>query len=68
MLPARSLLQNLGVEEPISGELLHKAILLDRQSEIEKILDSNESLRICEIPDKIGNLPLMIAVIKKNLE
>jgi hypothetical protein len=44
------------IEEPITGEALHKAITLDRKSDIEKILDSPDGPRVLEIPDKFGNL------------
>jgi hypothetical protein len=55
-------------EEPLNGEALHKAIVLDRKSDVEKILDSSDGPRLLEIPDKFGNLPLMIAVNRNNLE
>jgi hypothetical protein len=55
-------------EEPITGEALHKAITLDRKSDVEKILDSPDGQRVLEIPDKLGNLPLMICVNKNNIE
>jgi ankyrin repeat protein len=52
----------------LTGEALHRAIVLDRRNEVEKILDSPDGPRIIEIPDKFGNLPLMIAVNRNNLE
>ena len=79
-------------EEPLTGDALHKAIILDRKAEVEKILDSPDGPRVLEvltllrriaqstpqeivvhlfylkIPDKFGNLPLMSAVSKNNLE
>lgn len=55
-------------EEPLTGDALHKAILLDKKSDVEKILDSPDGPRVLEIPDKFGNLPLMIAVNRNNLE
>ena len=55
-------------EEPITGETLHKAIILDRRADVEKILETSEGKRVLEIPDKFGNLPLMIAVNRNNLE
>ena len=48
--------------------MLHKAIILDRKSDVAQILESPEGSRIVEIPDKFGNLPLMIAVNRNNLE
>lgn len=48
--------------------MLHKAIILDRKSDVEQILSSADGPRIVEIPDKFGNLPLMIAVNRNNLE
>ena len=48
--------------------MLHKAIVLDRKNDVEQILNSPEGHRIVEIPDKFGNLPLMIAVNRNNLE
>ena len=47
---------------------MHKAIQLDHKSDVEKILDSQEGARLLDIPDKFGNLPLMIAVNRNNLE
>jgi hypothetical protein len=41
---------------------------LDRRVEVEKILETPEGQRVVEIPDKYGNLPLMIAVNRNNLE
>jgi ankyrin repeat protein len=58
----------LKIEEPLTGEALHKAIVLDRKSDVEKILESEDGPRVVEIPDKFGNLPLMIAVNRNNLE
>jgi fibronectin type 3 and ankyrin repeat domains protein 1 len=55
-------------KEPLTGEALQKAIILDRKDDVEKILDSPEGPKICEIPDKFGNLPLMIAANRNNLE
>lgn len=55
-------------EEPLNGEALHKAIVLDRKGDVEKILDTADGPRLLEIPDKFGNLPLMIAVNRNNLE
>jgi hypothetical protein len=55
-------------EEPITGETLHKAIILDRRADVEKILETSEGKRVLEIPDKFSNLPLMIAVNRNNLE
>ena len=55
-------------EEPLSGDVLHKAIQKERIREVEEILDSEESFRILEIPDKYDHLPLMIAVLKSNVE
>jgi hypothetical protein len=55
-------------EEPLTGDALHKAIVLDRKSEVEKILESPEAPRLLAIPDKFGNLPLMIAVNRNNIE
>jgi ankyrin repeat protein len=37
-------------------------------NEIETILNSSDALRIIEIPDKIGNTPLMNVVIQNNVE
>ena len=54
--------------EPITGETLNKAIVFDQLNEVDRILDSAEGPIIIELPDKIGNLPLMIAVMKNNLE
>lgn len=56
------------LEEPLNGDALHKAIVLDRKSDVEKILDSPDGPRLLEIPDKFGNLPLMIAANRNNLE
>jgi ankyrin repeat protein len=52
----------------LTGDGLHKAILLDRKSEVEKMLDTEDGPRLLEIPDKFGNLPLMIAVNRNNVE
>ena len=52
----------------MTGDALHKAIGLDKKSEVEKILDSPDGPRVIEIPDKLSNLPLMIAVNRNNLE
>jgi hypothetical protein len=59
---------NLFIEEPITGEALHRAIVLDRKGDIEKILESPDGRRVLEIPDKYGNYPLMAAVNRNNLE
>ena len=56
------------IEEPITGEALHKAIILERTTDVEKILDSQDGKRVIEIPDKYGNFPLMVAVNRNNLE
>jgi hypothetical protein len=56
------------LEEPLTGDGLHKAILLDRKSEVEKMLETEDGPRLLEIPDKFGNLPLMIAVNRNNVE
>lgn len=56
------------LEEPLNGDALHKAILLDRKADVEKILDTTDGPRLLEIPDKFGNLPLMIAVNRNNPE
>ena len=54
--------------EPLNGESFHKAIILDRKSEVERILDSSNGPKFLDIPDKFGNLPLMIAIIRNNFE
>ncbi|CAF0868090.1 unnamed protein product [Brachionus calyciflorus] len=54
--------------EPLNGELFHKAITLDRKSDIEKMLQSSIGERLLQIPDKFGNLPLMIAIIRNNFD
>lgn len=41
---------------------------MNKLSEIEAILDSPDALRVIEIPDKIGNFPLMTAVLADNLD
>ncbi|RMZ93619.1 Fibronectin type 3 and ankyrin repeat domains 1, partial [Brachionus plicatilis] len=41
-------------KEPLNGEALHKAIILDRKSDVERILDSVDGPRVVEIPDKFG--------------
>jgi fibronectin type 3 and ankyrin repeat domains protein 1 len=56
------------IEEPITGEALHKAINLNRKTEIETILQSPDAYKLIEVPDKYGNFPLMNAVLKDNLE
>lgn len=56
------------IREPLTGDLLHKAIILDRKTDVAQICESADGPRICEIPDKFGNLPLMIAVNRNNLE
>jgi hypothetical protein len=47
---------------------LHKAINSGKQAELEKILDQQGGYKLLEISDKFGNLPLMVAIIKKNFE
>jgi hypothetical protein len=41
---------------------------LDKKSEIEKILDSNGGYKLLDVCDKLGNLPLMVTIIKNNFE
>lgn len=55
-------------KEPINGEAFHKAIFLDNKKEIETMLDSHNGEKLFSIPDRLGNLPLMIAVIRNNIE
>jgi hypothetical protein len=55
-------------EEPLNGEMFHRAIMLSRQDELNKMLESPNGCRFLEIPDKLGNLPLMIAIIRNNIE
>jgi len=55
-------------QEPLTGENLHKAILANRQIEIENILNTADALRIIEIPDKNGNTPLMNIVIHDHVD
>lgn len=50
------------------GDILHKAIQKERVREVEEILESEQAARILEIPDKFDHFPLMIAVLKSNLE
>jgi hypothetical protein len=57
-----------GKPQPITGEMLHKAITLDRKADVEKILDSVDGPRVIEIPDKIGHFPLMLCVNRNNAE
>lgn len=52
----------------MTGECLHKAILLNEIKDVETILDSPDALRVIELPDKIGNTPLMCAIIADNLD
>ena len=52
----------------MTGELFHKLIILDRKGEIEKKLEAPGGERFLDIPDKFGNLPLVIAIIKNNVE
>lgn len=56
------------IKEPITGEAFQKAIALDRKAEVETICDSDDGQRVIEIPDKFGNLPIMIAVNRNNLD
>lgn len=42
--------------------------MLDRKAEIEQMLQSSIGERLLQIPDKFGNLPLMIAIIRNNFE
>lgn len=48
--------------------MLHRFIITDRRADVERILDSPDGKRVIEIPDKFGNLPLMVAVNRNNLE
>lgn len=55
-------------KEPINGEAFHKAIFLDNRKEIDIMLESVNGDKLFSIPDRLGNLPLMIAVIRNNSE
>ncbi len=55
-------------EEPINGEAFHKAIFLDNKKEIEIMLDMPNGEKLFSIPDRLGNLPLMIGVVRNNPE
>jgi hypothetical protein len=41
---------------------------MEKLKEVEEILDSPLGKRIIDIPDRFGNLPLMLAVNRNNLE
>lgn len=55
-------------KEPLNGEAFQKAIILDQKSNLEKMLVSNNGPKFLEIPDKFGNMPLMIAIIRNNYD
>ena len=40
----------------------------DRRSEVESILQGPNASSFFEIPDKLGNLPLVIAIIRNHFE
>lgn len=40
----------------------------DRRSEVEAILQGPNGPSFFEIPDKLGNLPLVIAIIRNHFE
>lgn len=52
----------------MNGEAFQKAVLLDKRAEVEQMLDTPFGERLFEIPDKMGNLPLQLAIIKNNIE
>jgi hypothetical protein len=54
--------------EPMNGEAFQKAVLLDKRAEVEQMLATPSGQRLLEIPDKMGNLPLQLAIIKNNQE
>ncbi len=56
------------LKEPLTGEQLHKAIIKENLNEVAEILDSPFGKRIIDIPDRFGNLPLMIAVNRNHIE
>ncbi len=47
---------------------MHKAIHGEKVREVEAILESEFGEKIIEIPDKYDHYPLMIAVVRNNLE
>lgn len=55
-------------KEPINGELFHKAIFLDNKKEISNMLDSPNGEKLFSIPDRLGNLPLMMCIVRDNVE
>jgi len=56
------------IDEPLTGEELHRAIATENLHELERILKSENGDKIMEIPDKFGNPPIMIAVNRNNVE
>jgi len=48
--------------------VFHKAIFLDNRKEIDIMLESPNGEKLFSIPDRLGNLPLMIAVVRNNPE
>ena len=54
--------------EPMNGEAFQKAVLMDKRAEVEAMLETPAGQRLFEIPDKMGNLPLQLAIIKNNVE
>ncbi|KAI3382263.1 hypothetical protein SNEBB_011445 [Seison nebaliae] len=54
--------------QPLSGDNLHKAILLGNVQEVQRILESPNGNQVKEIEDKFGHSPLMQAVQKANID
>jgi ankyrin repeat protein len=52
----------------MNGEAFQKAVLMDKKVEVEQMLETPAGQRLFEIPDKMGNLPLQLAIIKNNVE
>ena len=52
----------------MNGEAFQKAVLMDKKAEVEQMLETPVGQRLFEIPDKMGNLPLQLAIIKNNIE
>jgi len=56
-------------EEPVNCDLFHRAVFFDKRNEIESFLKEGiNKQNLFEIPDKLGNTALMIAVIRDHVE
>jgi len=53
----------------VNCDIFHKAVFFDKRNEIESFLtDDQKNTKLFEIPDKLGNTAMMIAVIRDHVE